>query len=366
MSDKNKPKSRRAVLKGTGIAGTALFGTNAAGMVGAHEGATGQSTTAQSQTDIEYPDCSEFSRFSCDNVPEKSWTYRDWEWRDHFRQNIKIGVSHNVSWYFAAMFNGKWEHVFSLSTLFGAWDTRDTWLRDPSPSPKFTAFDYEASVGNSDTMEADPKLGGNEQGVFPVTDGLMDLAKLFEIPIDFAAGLINPVLGGMMKIDDIMQAAETVTEGFQTGGNSFGFVHRTPDGPFGEETYWSKCGGFNKFRFRIPPEGFESGYDDLFVSGTGSFPETSGATRIIGSLARIDTWEDNAYFDTQSETMDISISEVKDVHSFSKSEQEQLGITHRNELNFEPTVGEGHTPEYVALDMPVGTSFETISRRQRP
>lgn len=56
-------------------------------------------------------------------------------------------------------------------------------------------------------------------------------------------------------------------------------------------------------------------------------------------------------------------AEGEDIESFSKKEREAFGIVHVSETPYSPVM-DGKRLEYIALDLPVGCSFETITDRQ--
>jgi hypothetical protein len=357
----NTSMDRRKLLKSVAAA-TAVGGGAVGNSVAAEE-----PTKANSKTEIEYPDCSDYSGLDCAQVPEKSWGYRDWEWTNPLNTKIKVGISHNVSYYFSGMAGGRWEHQMSLTSMSGTYDTRDGLFNDPGPISRILATDYAVEVTDPSTMEADPDLGSGDQGVFPENNGNGTVSQLFEYGVDFLGGLINPVLGGILLLDDVFQAAESVTDGFSLYDNSFAYPHRAGTDPFGEQKYWKRAGGFNSFRFKMEPDyGLEK---DLNISATTEYSESvtapTGTSAVIGSLARVNAYEESVSIEENGSLVmsEEEFAEVKDIESFSREEREAFGIVHVGETPYSPTV-DGERLEYIALDLPVGCSFETITERQ--
>lgn len=357
----NTDVDRRKLLKSIATAAAVAGGTAGNSI------ASDSPTKTNSKSELDYPDCSDYPQLDCGQVPEKSWGYRDWQWTNPYDAKIKVGIAHNISYYFSGMVNGRWEHQMSHTSLSGTYDTRDNYLNDPGAIDRLLSTDYAVEVADPSTMEADPDLGSGDQGVFPQTNGNGSLSQLFEYGIDFIGGLINPVLGGILLLDDVLQAAESVTDGFSLYDNSFAYTHRAGTDPFGSQKYWSKAGGFNSFRFKMDPDyGSEK---DLDISATTEYSESvtapTGTTAILGSLARIDSYKNSIVIEKDGElTMtEEEFAEVEDIESFSKKERDTFGIVHVSETPYSPVMS-GKRLEYVALDLPVGCSFETITERQ--
>lgn len=359
--DNNAGVDRRKLLRS--IATAAAVAGGGAGVSTASDG----QVKSDSKTELEYPDCSDYPQLDCSQLPKKSWGYRDWKWTNPYNTKIKAGISHNVSYYFSGMPNDRWEHQMSHTSISGTYDTRDNYLNDPGPIKRILSTGYTVEVADPSTMEADPDLGSGDQGVFPQTNGNGPLSQIFEYGIDFIAGLINPVLGGIVLVDDVLQASESVTDGFSLYDNSFAYLHRAGTDPFGSQKYWSKAGGFNSFRFKMEPDfGAET---DLDVSATTEYSESvtapTGSSAFIGSIARINSYEESIIIEKNGSLImsEREFAEVEDIESFSKKEREAFGIVHVSETPYSPVM-DGKRLEYIALDLPVDCSFETITDRQ--